>query len=101
MARLAHGRSVGYARRHCELLDLPVAIESYLAARRAESPPPEAWNLAQTEQALVFFARGTDGTTEIFTTEGTENTEQEFDGRHVPPSPQCPAVATSPLNPAR
>jgi len=51
---------VAHARRHCELLALPVAMESYLAARRAEIPFPEAWNLAQTEQALTFFARGTE-----------------------------------------
>ena len=51
---------VKYARQHCELLDLPVAISAYLASRRVEVPPPEAWHLAQAEQALTFFGRGTE-----------------------------------------
>jgi len=51
---------VAYARRHCELLDLPLSIETYLASRRVEIPSPEAWNLAQAKQALTFFARGTE-----------------------------------------
>lgn len=38
-------KPVKYARQHCELLDLPVAVNAYLASRRVEVPPPEAWHL--------------------------------------------------------
>jgi hypothetical protein len=43
------GKFVKYARQHCELLDLPVAISAYLASRRVEVPPPERrkWGLAE------------------------------------------------------
>lgn len=51
-------RFVHYARQNCELLDLPVAIEAFIAFQCAGTPPPEAWFEAQMRQALTFFSRG-------------------------------------------
>jgi hypothetical protein len=51
-------KSVKHARMHCELLDLPVAINAYLASRRVEVPPPEAWHLAQAKQAVDPMGSG-------------------------------------------
>ena len=49
---------VNYARTHCELLDLPVCVESYLAFIRLGSPAD--WEIDQIKQALQLFARGTE-----------------------------------------
>ena len=51
-------RFVQYARCHCELLDLPVAVESYLTF--VKKSKIEEWQLSQTKQALQLFARGTE-----------------------------------------
>jgi integron integrase len=51
-------RFVRHARRHGELLDLPVAAEAYLAFIRTADPPPPAWQEAQIKQALQLFAQG-------------------------------------------
>ena len=53
-------RFVAHARMHGELLDLPLAIEAYLASRRAEVPTPDDWYMTQAQQALSFFSRGTE-----------------------------------------
>jgi integron integrase len=52
---------VGFARKHCELLDVDVAVEAYLASvRKGEEFWPQ-WRLAQLEQALLLFRRGIEG----------------------------------------
>ena len=51
-------RFVHYARTHCELLDLPVAIESYLVFTKQGKIAE--WQFSQTKQALQLFARGTE-----------------------------------------
>jgi integron integrase len=52
---------VSHARRHCELLELPLAAESYLAwIKRGRTDWP-AKRLAQLSQALAFFQRGIEG----------------------------------------
>jgi len=43
-------RFVAHARMHGELLDLPLAIESYLASRRVEVRAPADWYMAQARQ---------------------------------------------------
>lgn len=53
-------RFVSYARRHCELLDLPVAMEAYIAFSAKATPPYAERYLAQQKQALTLFARGTE-----------------------------------------
>jgi integron integrase len=53
-------RFVGYVRLHGELLDLPVAVEAYLAFLTHTQPIPPDWQVAQIKQALTFFARGTE-----------------------------------------
>lgn len=49
-------RFVQHTRLNSELLDLPLAIESYLAGERLVGY--EVWRLSQVEQALTLFSRG-------------------------------------------
>lgn len=51
-------RFVHYARLNCELLELPAAIEAFIALRRVSQPKLEPWQDAQMLQALTFFSRG-------------------------------------------
>ena len=51
-------RFVKYTRTNCELLDLPVCSESYRASVVRGGAPD--WQLAQIDQALALFARGTE-----------------------------------------
>lgn len=51
-------RFVNHTRIHCELLDLPVCIESYLAFTRQGGSTD--WQIGQIKQALQLFARGTE-----------------------------------------
>jgi integron integrase len=51
-------RFVHYARLNCELLELPLSIEAFIAVRRAAQPKLERWQEDQLLQALTFFARG-------------------------------------------
>ena len=51
-------RFVNHTRKHGELLEFPVAVESYVAFFSQASPPN--WQLAQLKQALVLFGRGTE-----------------------------------------
>ena len=51
-------RFVNYARIHCELLDLPVAVESYLSYFRQGNPTD--WQVDQVKMALQLFSRGTE-----------------------------------------
>lgn len=51
-------RFVKYARAHCELLDLPICIEAYRTSLVQAAIPD--WQLAQIDQALTLFARGTE-----------------------------------------
>ena len=51
-------RFVNHARKHGELLELPVAAEAYLTFFKQTHPSD--WQLAQLKQALLFFARGTE-----------------------------------------
>ena len=48
-------RFVNHTRKCGELLDFPVAVESYLAFLRQGNPPE--WQLDQVKQALVLFGR--------------------------------------------
>lgn len=49
-------RFVSHTRLHGEQLDLPVAVEGYLAFYMKGAPAD--WQVAQVKQALTFFARG-------------------------------------------
>ena len=51
-------RFVTYSRINCELLELPVCVESYLSFLRQGNPSDR--QMAQIKQALHFFARGTE-----------------------------------------
>lgn len=51
-------RFVNYSRIHCQLLDIPIAIESYLCFIKQSNPPP--WQFDQIKLSLQFFARGTE-----------------------------------------
>lgn len=51
-------RFVHYARLNCELLDMPIAIEAFIALRRTGQPKMEPWQEGQMLQALTFFSRG-------------------------------------------
>jgi len=53
-------RFVAHARMHGELLDLPFAIEAYLASRRVEVPAPAEWYMSQARQPVGdWFYMGT------------------------------------------
>ena len=49
---------VSYARRHCELLELPLAVESYLTWIKRGRKDWPAQRRAQLSQALILFQRG-------------------------------------------
>ena len=51
-------RFVHYARLNCELLELPLAIEAFVAVRRAAVPRLSSFQEDQMLQSLTFFARG-------------------------------------------
>jgi len=78
-------RFVAFARKHCELLELPLAIESYLASRRVEDPVPADWYMIQAQQALTFFARGTERWTWI---RASDSAAAGYVGGGLPPGPQ-------------
>jgi integron integrase len=55
-------RFVSFARRQCELLDLPVASQAYIAyVSSIQNTPHAEFYLGQVRQALTLFARGTEG----------------------------------------
>lgn len=52
---------VRHARLHCELLDLHVAVEAYLAFVQSGKEYWPDWRIAQLKQALTLFSRGIEG----------------------------------------
>lgn len=65
-------RFVMHVRKFGEQLDLPTAMESYLAFFKKSVPAPPDWQVSQVEQALQLFARGTEAWRWVWASEETQ-----------------------------